>query len=67
MKLAEWAANHNAFDFALSELLGILLQLGLDLPMDPRTLLSNLEECEVNKIRQGSKLLQLWTCKCNNI
>lgn len=53
-KLAEWAANRNVSHSALSELLGILLELGLDLPKDPRTLLSTVKECDVKKMGQGS-------------
>lgn len=53
-KLAEWAANRNVSHSALSELLGILLELGLDLPKDPRTLLSTVKECDVKEMGQGS-------------
>lgn len=53
-KLAEWAANRNLSHSALSELLAILLELGLDLPKDPRTLLSSLKECQVKEMGQGS-------------
>ncbi len=53
-KLAEWAANRNVSHSALSELLGILSDLGLDLPKDPRTLLRSLKECNVKEMGQGS-------------
>lgn len=53
-KLAEWAANRNVSHSVLSELLTILLELGLDLPKDPRTLLSTLKDCEVKQIGRGS-------------
>ncbi|KAL0151675.1 hypothetical protein M9458_053076, partial [Cirrhinus mrigala] len=49
-KLAEWAANRNVSHSALSELLGILLELGLDLPKDPRTLMKTLKECDVKEM-----------------
>ncbi|KAK0147354.1 hypothetical protein N1851_013217 [Merluccius polli] len=45
-KLAEWAANRQVSHSALSELLAILLELGLDVPKDPRTLLGTVKECE---------------------
>ncbi|ROL50895.1 hypothetical protein DPX16_3529 [Anabarilius grahami] len=46
-KLAEWASNPNISHSALSELLTIILELGLDLPKDLRTLLSTVKECDV--------------------
>lgn len=49
-KLADWAPNHNISHSALSELLHILVQSGLDLPRDPRTLLSTITTCEVKEI-----------------
>lgn len=52
--LAEWAANRNISHGALSELLLILIKSGLDLPKDPRTLLSTLKSCEVKEIGDGS-------------
>lgn len=52
-KLAEWAAKRNVSHSVLSELLGILLELGVDVPKDPRTLLSTLKDCEVKEIGQG--------------
>lgn len=39
---------------ALSELLAILLELGLDVPKDPRTLLGTVKDCEVKEMGQGS-------------
>lgn len=53
-KLAEWAANRNVSHSALSELLGVLVELGLDLPKDPRTLLGTLKDCEVKEMGRGS-------------
>lgn len=53
-KLAEWAANRQVSHSALSELLAILLELGLDVPKDPRTLLGTVKDCEVKEMGQGS-------------
>lgn len=53
-KLAEWAANRQVSHSALSELLTILLELGLDVPKDPRTLLGTMKDCEVKEMGQGS-------------
>ena len=53
-KLADWAAKRNISHSALSELLTILKQCGLDLPKDPRTLLSTLKNCEVKAMGDGS-------------
>lgn len=53
-KLADWAPNHNISHSALSELLHILVQSGLGLPRDPRTLLSTITTCEVKEIGHGS-------------
>ncbi|KAG7521915.1 hypothetical protein JOB18_009487 [Solea senegalensis] len=53
-KLAEWAANCQVSHSALSELLAILLELGLDVPKDPRTLLGTVKNCEVKEMGQGS-------------
>ncbi|XP_034546374.1 uncharacterized protein LOC117817727 [Notolabrus celidotus] len=52
-KLADWAASRNISHSALSELLQILVQCGLDLPKDPRTLLSTSKTCEVKDIGDG--------------
>ncbi|KAF1376090.1 hypothetical protein PFLUV_G00227010 [Perca fluviatilis] len=48
-KLAEWAANRLVSHSALSELLAILLELGLDVPKDPRTLLSTVKDCTLHR------------------
>lgn len=53
-KLAEWAANRNISQSTLSELLQILIVEGLNLPKDPRTLMSTLKDCEVKKMGSGS-------------
>ncbi|KAM7406389.1 hypothetical protein PAMP_000768 [Pampus punctatissimus] len=53
-KLAEWAANRKVSHSALSELLAILLERGLDVPKDPRTLLGTVKDCEVKEMGQGS-------------
>uniref|UniRef100_A0A1A7XER4 DUF4806 domain-containing protein n=2 Tax=Iconisemion striatum TaxID=60296 RepID=A0A1A7XER4_9TELE len=45
-KLAEWAANQNVSHSVLSGLLPILVELGLNVPKDPRTLLSTLKDCK---------------------
>ena len=45
-KLAEWAANGQVSDSALSELLAILWELGLDVPKDPRTILGTVKDYE---------------------
>ena len=53
-KLADWAVKRNISHSALSELLSILRQCGLDLPKDPRTLLSTVQYCEVKEMGNGS-------------
>lgn len=53
-KLAEWAANRQVSHSALSELLAILLELGLDVPKDPRTLLGTVKDCTVKEMGEGS-------------
>ncbi len=58
-KLAEWAASRNISQSALSELLHILINEGLNLPKDPRTLMSTLKDCEVKKNGEW-KLLSFW-------
>ena len=53
-RLAEWAAKSNISHRALSELLSILRHGGLDLPKDPRTLMSTIKNCEVKQMGNGS-------------
>ncbi|KAF7221222.1 uncharacterized protein [Nothobranchius furzeri] len=53
-KVAEWAANQNVSHSVLSELLPILVELGLNVPKDPRTLLSMLKDCEVTPMGRES-------------
>ncbi|XP_056449900.1 uncharacterized protein LOC130385424 [Gadus chalcogrammus] len=53
-KLADWAAKRNISHSALSELLPILRHCGLDLPKDPRTLMSTSKNCEVKEMGDGS-------------
>lgn len=53
-KLADWAPNHNISHSAFSELLHILVLSGLDLPRDPRNLLTTITTNEVKEIGHGS-------------
>jgi len=52
--LADWAAGSNISHSELSKLLHVLVQGGLDVPKDPRTLLSTMRTCEVKEIAGGS-------------
>lgn len=52
-KLGNWAANHNIPHSALSELLHLLVQCGLELPKDPRTLLSTSITNRIKDIGNG--------------
>lgn len=52
-KLGDWAVNHNISHSALSELLHLLVQCGLELPKDPRTLLSTSTTYEIKDIGTG--------------
>ncbi len=52
-KLGDWAVNHNISHSALSELLHLLVQCGLELPKDPRTLLSTSTTYEIKDIGNG--------------
>lgn len=53
-QLTEWVTAHNISHTALSDLLKILRQTGLDLPKDPRTLLLTPQSHEVKHIAGGS-------------
>ncbi|CAI5682040.1 unnamed protein product [Oreochromis niloticus] len=52
--LAEWAAEYNVSHNALSALLKILRQKGLDVPLDARTLMSTARKCNVINVAGGS-------------
>lgn len=52
--LAEWAAEFNIPQTALSALLKILRRKGLDIPMDGRTLMSTDRSCNVANMAGGS-------------
>jgi len=52
--LAEWAAEFNIPQTALSALLKILRRKGLDIPMDGRTLMSTDRSCSVANMSGGS-------------
>lgn len=53
-ELAEWAAEHNVSHNALSALLKILRQKGLNVPLDARTLMSTTRKCNVINVAGGS-------------
>ncbi|KAA0702512.1 hypothetical protein E1301_Tti021314 [Triplophysa tibetana] len=52
--LAEWAAEYNISQNALSALLKNLRQKGLNVPLDARTLMSTVRKCDVKNIAGGS-------------
>lgn len=52
--LAEWAAEYNVSHNALSALLKILRQKGLNVPLDARTLMSTARKCNVTNLAGGS-------------
>lgn len=52
--LAEWAAEYNISQNALSALLKILRKKGLNVPLDARTLMSTDRKCDVKNVAGGS-------------
>ncbi len=52
--LAEWAAEYNISQNALSALLKILKQKGLNVPLDARTLMCTERKCNVKNVAGGS-------------
>lgn len=52
--IAEWAAEYNIPQTALSALLKILRRKGLDVPLDARTLMSTDRSCNVSNVDGGS-------------
>lgn len=55
--LAEWAAEYNISQNALSALSKILRQKGLHVPLDARTLMSTERKCDVKNVAGGVVLL----------
>jgi len=52
--LAEWAAEYNISQNALSALLKILRQKGLNVPLDARTLMSTDRKCDAKNVAGGT-------------
>lgn len=63
MKFRLWAIKHNITRIAMSELLKILISIGLNyLPTDPRTLLETPQNIELKDLANG----KVWYCGIAN-
>lgn len=59
MKLRLWALKHNITRIAMTELLKILISIGLNyLPSDPRTLLETPQSIQLESLANG----KVWYC-----